>query len=231
MERKASHVQTEKLKDVATHIYSTLRQEILNMEIKPGEEIVESDTCSRFNASRTPVREAFQNLQNSGLITTIPYKGSFASLLNYDEIQQVIYMRGIVEAAVVAEFTEQSSPYEIEELRYRLNLQRILLENDFDSFKFYEADSVFHAIWFVHQKKELLWEIIQKSQLQYSRFKMLDLNFKKSCEDIYAEHCKLFKLIEKKDSAGAALQIKMHLQGGVNRVGERLQQNYASYFL
>lgn len=231
MERNVSQVQTGKNKDVSTQIYVTLRHEILNMTIKPGEEILESDMCSRFNASRTPVREAFQHLKSSGLLTTIPYKGSCASLLNYDEIQQVIYMRCLVEAAVIVDFIDNSTPYEIEELRYRLNLQRILLENDFDSFKFYEVDNAFHAIWFMHQKKGLLWQIIQKSQLQYSRFKMVDLNFKKNCVEIYEEHCKLFELIEKKDRANASCQIKKHLQGGVNRIGERLQKEYASYFL
>lgn len=216
--------------DSASLIYATLRHEILDLAIKPGKEIIESEICERFSASRTPVREAFQRLQSAGLITTIPYKGSIASLLDYDAIQQVIFMRGTVEAAVLTDFIAERTPYQIEELRYRMNLQRILLENDFEPLKFYKADSAFHAIWFRHQKKELVWKIIQKSQLQYSRFRMLDLDSEQTSRCIFDEHEKLFEFIEEKNTTGAAYLIKSHLQGGINRIGERLTKDYSSYF-
>lgn len=221
----------DKATDASTLIYTTLRREILDLTIKPGEEVRENEICIRFNASRTPVREAFMRLQSNGLITTIPYKGSCASLLDYNAIQQVIFMRGTVESAVLSDFITDITPYQIEELRYRLNLQKILLENDFNPVQFYKADGMFHATWFKYQKKELIWRIIQKSQQQYSRFRMLDLDSKETFHDIHSEHQELFTLIEKRNSVNSALFIKNHLQGGINRMGERLTKDYASYFL
>ena len=231
MEEINKQMHIEKAKDASKIIYTTLRNEIMNTTIKPGEEIVESNTCSRFNASRTPVREAFQRLQSSGLMTTIPYKGSFASLLNYNVIEQVIFMRGIVEAAVISDFIKEITSYQVEELRYKINIQRILLEENFDPIRFFESDNEFHEIWFKHQKKEHLWKIIQKSQLHYSRFKMLDLNSKEHCEKIFIEHTQLFELIEKRNTDDAAKHIKAHLQGGIDRVAERISTDYSAYFL
>ncbi len=227
----SEQVQSVKSQDAPGLIYSTLKKEILNLTIKPGEEISESSICSRFNASRTPVREAFLRLQNAGLLTTVSYKGSFASLLDYDAIQQVIYMRCIVEAAVLSDFIQKITPYQIEELRYRINIQRILTSDDIDINKFFEADYEFHSIWFTHEKKELLWKIIQRSQYHYSRFRMLDLNDKEHCKNIFDEHMHLFELIEKKDAENASRFIHEHLQGGTHRIAERITKDYASYFL
>lgn len=231
MEQNHLPDQSAKNTDAATLIYTALRKEILDMTIKPGEQIIESAVCSRFKTSRTPVREAFQRLQSAGLITTVPYKGSCATLLDYNAIQQVIFMRGAVESVVISDFIHDVSPYQIEELRYRLNLQRILLENEFDTVKFYNADSTFHSVWFKHQKKELVWKIIQKSQQQYSRFKMLDLKSRDACRNIFDEHTHLFELIENRDAAAAAAFIKEHLNGGIIRVGERITKDYADYFV
>mgnify|MGYP001445065249 FL=1 len=223
--------QIGKSQDAASLIYTTLKKEILNLSIKPGEEVSESSICSRFNASRTPVREAFMRLQNAGLLTTVSYKGSIASLLDYDAIQQVIYMRSIVESAVLSDFIKSITPYQIEELRYRINIQRILVSNDIDIQKFFEADYEFHSIWFSHEKKELLWKIIQRSQFHYSRFRMLDLKDTDHCKDIFDEHVVLFSHIEKKEIDKVSRFINEHLQGGMHRIAERITKDYASYFL
>ena len=223
--------QIGKSQDAASLIYTTLKKEILNLSIKPGEEVSESSICSRFNASRTPVREAFMRLQNAGLLTTVSYKGSIASLLDYDAIQQVIYMRSIVESAVLSDFIKSITPYQIEELRYRINIHRILVSNDIDIQKFFEADYEFHSIWFSHEKKELLWKIIQRSQFHYSRFRMLDLKDTDHCKDIFDEHVVLFSHIEKKEIDKVSRFINEHLQGGMHRIAERITKDYASYFL
>ena len=39
--------------DNATLIFETLKKEILNLDIKPGEPVVEAEVCERFSTSRT----------------------------------------------------------------------------------------------------------------------------------------------------------------------------------
>ena len=44
-------------------VYETLKQEILDLRLKPGQMISENDICERFGVSRTPVRDALRLLQ------------------------------------------------------------------------------------------------------------------------------------------------------------------------
>lgn len=49
-------------------VYKVLRQEILTLEIPPGEFLDENQIAERFNLSRSPVREALIRLTGDGLV-------------------------------------------------------------------------------------------------------------------------------------------------------------------
>ena len=53
------------LKNVA---YDYLLDAIMSYELKPGQAIVEQDISDRLNISRTPIREAFKQLESEGLV-------------------------------------------------------------------------------------------------------------------------------------------------------------------
>ena len=61
-------------KDTASIIFDTLKKEILDLTLKPGEEVSENMLTKRFNASRTPVRTAIQRLADMDLIDIAPYQ-------------------------------------------------------------------------------------------------------------------------------------------------------------
>ncbi len=58
-------------------VYQVLKQEILNLELKPGQLIKENEICERFSVSRTPVRDALRLLQEQGFVVTVPYRGIY----------------------------------------------------------------------------------------------------------------------------------------------------------
>ena len=48
--------------------YTTLKQDLLDGVIRPGERIVDTDVCARLGISRTPVREALLALERDRLV-------------------------------------------------------------------------------------------------------------------------------------------------------------------
>lgn len=212
-------------------IYQTLKEDMLSLKLKPGQSLSEHELCERFAVSRTPIRSALQRLQADGLMNVIPYKGSTVTLLDLEDIKQMIYMRAAVESAVIRDFMELCTPLLLERIRYQIRKQTVLLEGDFQASQFYEMDSQMHRVWFRAVEKERLWQIIQRSEINYTRFRMLDIVVVKNFRDIVKEHQKLFELIEQKAAAEVEPLIRKHLNGGIERLGNRVKEELLHYFI
>lgn len=212
-------------------MYQVLKNEILTLQIKPGQPMPENELCQRFGVSRTPIRSVLQRLRDAGLVTIVPYKGTTASLLNYDETMQLIYMRVAIESMVLRDFIACYTPTQLEKVRYIIRKQTVLLAEQHTSEQFYALDSQLHAIWFTVTGKDGLWRAIQKAQTNYTRFRMLDIVAVQNFADILKEHETLFDILERRDALAVEPFIKKHLYGGIERLGDRLTTEFADYFM
>lgn len=63
------------------YVRRCLLYNIVNVEIKPGERIIEKEYCDLFQVSRTPIREAILDLHKNHLIDVMPKRGTFVSYI------------------------------------------------------------------------------------------------------------------------------------------------------
>ncbi|MDP9203026.1 MAG: GntR family transcriptional regulator [Gemmatimonadota bacterium] len=56
----------------ANRLYDSLRNMIVRGQLAPGARIVETEVAERFGVSRTPVRAAFQRLEQEGYVVSSP---------------------------------------------------------------------------------------------------------------------------------------------------------------
>ena len=209
----------------------TLKQEILDLRLKPGQMISENDVCDRFGVSRTPVREALRLLQEQGFVETVPYRGTYVTLLSLDNIKQMIYMRVAVETMVLRDFLEVRTPMVIEDIRHSIAQQRaIIREPGFEPEQFYRMDAQMHSIWFTAVRRQKLWEMLQAQQLHYTRFRMLDFITETDFTRIIGEHKELFGLIEARDERGVEASLKEHLYYSMKRMRKSIEVDYKDYF-
>ena len=210
----------------------TLKQEILDLRLKPGQMISENDVCDRFGVSRTPVREALRLLQEQGFVETVPYRGTYVTLLSLDNIKQMIYMRVAVETMVLRDFIAVQSPMVMEDIRHQIAKQQALIqEKDFEPEQFYRMDAKMHSIWFTAVRRQKLWEMLQAQQLHYTRFRMLDFITETDFTRIIGEHKELFGLIEARDERGVEASLKEHLYYSMKRMRKSIEVDYKDYFL
>ncbi len=67
-------------------VYDTLRQDILEMILPPGEPLDETRLSLRFGMSRTPVREALVRLAAEGLVTTLPNRNTIVTPIDFSAV-------------------------------------------------------------------------------------------------------------------------------------------------
>lgn len=81
-------------------VFERLRDEILSLELRPGQLIDEANLAERFNVSRSPVREALVRLAADGLVQTVPNKGTVVTPLNLDEFPNYVDALDLIQRAV-----------------------------------------------------------------------------------------------------------------------------------
>ena len=219
------------VKNLSYVVYDELKREILSLELVPGQAISENEICKKFEVSRTPVRDALWRLQEQGFITTMPYRGTYVTKLNLNEIKQMIYMRISVETNVLCDFMDIATPMILEEVRYLIRKQEaIILEKDFTPEKFYHLDLQMHAVWFEVTGMKKIWGIVQEAQVHYTRYRMLDFETETNFTRIIKDHNKLFEMIQNKDKVGLALTLKEHLSYSITRMKQQIEINHKDYF-
>lgn len=80
------------------YISSQISKEILQGHIKAGDKLIEAVFQEKYQVSKSPVREAFQMLINSGLVERKNRRGCFVKVLTPDEIEHIYEVRMSLEA-------------------------------------------------------------------------------------------------------------------------------------
>jgi DNA-binding GntR family transcriptional regulator len=71
----------------ASHVYENLRADILALRLAPGSLLDETELASRFEISRSPVREALIRLAGEGLVHTLRNRSSIVAPFDVATIQ------------------------------------------------------------------------------------------------------------------------------------------------
>ncbi|NNC88355.1 MAG: FadR family transcriptional regulator [Akkermansiaceae bacterium] len=76
----------------SAEVVTELEQEILDGKLTPGERLPsEEKLCERFDASRTVIREAIQQLRGRGLLRTLKGSGSYIADPNLESVGSALH--------------------------------------------------------------------------------------------------------------------------------------------
>jgi len=214
-------------------IYSILKEEILMLKLHPGAVISETEIAQRFHVSRTPVRSAFGKLRGDRLINIVPQKGTYVTLLDFDYIQQLVYMREKIEHHILLNAIKHQTTAFMERLLINLQAQKKLLSGHsaVDQAAFFQLDGQFHQHCYALSNKEKLWSILDQIDNQYTRYRILYYSVSKCFEILYREHCKMFKIISERHTWQAEDFCRAHLNGYAADINNYIRKHYASFFV
>jgi len=95
-----------------------LAQAIREGIYEPGASLIQEDLASRFQVSRSPIREALRMLSAEGLITMPPGgQGATVRMLTRDELTEIYDLRLLIEPSMAGAIVSRATPSQIDELR------------------------------------------------------------------------------------------------------------------
>jgi GntR family transcriptional regulator of vanillate catabolism len=89
------------------HVLVTLRKMIASGELVPGERLGEVATAEHLGVSRMPVRMAFRELEQEGLLTQFGARGYTVRAFTPEEINGAVEVRGVLEGLAARQAGER----------------------------------------------------------------------------------------------------------------------------
>lgn len=140
-------------------IYEILKDRIIHLEYDPGIVLNEVDVASEFNASRTPIRRVFHQLQNDKLLNIVPRFGAQVTPIDFKHMKSIFEITRKLDPFAVRLSTERMNQDSIEELE-----EIITRLESYDISKDYQSaisdDEQFHDIIFSSCGNPWLEEIL-----------------------------------------------------------------------
>lgn len=103
-------------------VFHKLRDDILSGKYKEHEELKEVAIGEEMGVSRTPVREAFRQLELEGLIQIIPNKGAFVTGITIKDVKDIYMIRSKLEGLCARWATEHITKEQMEEMEENVYL-------------------------------------------------------------------------------------------------------------
>lgn len=136
-------------------VFSKLREDILSGRYAEHEELREMAIGEEMGVSRTPVREAFRQLELEGLIQIIPNKGAYVTGITEKDVKDIYVIRSLLEGLCARWATEHITQAQMEEMEENVYLAEFhARKGHLDQLA--ELDSRFHDIMYEACNSKLL---------------------------------------------------------------------------
>lgn len=128
----------ETVRDLKGEVYKILRAGIAKGDLAPGTRLKETALVRDLAVSRTPIREALNQLSKEGLVEIIPRRGTFVKQWNKEEALEILLIREALEGLAARLATDQMTDARLDRLAgYMDRYKKGELE-------YTEADRLFH---------------------------------------------------------------------------------------
>ncbi|MGL6100221.1 MAG: GntR family transcriptional regulator [Fusobacteriaceae bacterium] len=217
--------------NIRQYIYRVLRENIMNLNLKPGDTIGEIDLSKALSVSRTPLREAIVQLVEERLIEVFPQKGSLVSKIDLRMVEEAIFVRETCESRILKMACQDENRDKlIIKLKKNIEYQKIILNFKGDLHEFFILDNEFHYILFEHYDKKNSWKAIKRLSTHYDRLRLLDALENINIEATLNQHIKIVELIRNGDEKLIDRLVENHLLKYKDVIGE-YKLKYPEYFL
>ncbi len=211
--------------------YRVIKEGIMSLELRPGQEISEIELAEALQISRTPIREVMTKLREENLVEVIPQVGTYVSKIHLKLIDEAAFMRFTLEKEVLKLSCESFPKDELLELKKNVAIQEVLLRQKGVERDFHKLDTEFHHLIFQGNNKENVWAAITRLSTHYNRMRVL-YELENQFNEAVNQHKEIIALIENKDVNQVDKILSEHIMDPINQWEKLYRQDspYVDYF-
>jgi DNA-binding GntR family transcriptional regulator len=204
---------TEKHLTLREKILESIREAIIKGTLKPGEKVAEPELAERFGISRTPIREAFRQLESEGFLVVIPRKGAVVVSFSPKEIEEFYAIKSILEGYAARKACENLSDKEIDRLKAINDKLRQLAKED-DIKHFFKIHNEFHELFIKAADNEKLHDLISSLLGKFQRLRLTSLSLPGRMAISVQEHDKIIEAFRDRNVEQAEQLVRKNAEYG-----------------
>lgn len=204
-----------------------IRENIVNLELKPGLMISEQDIADELNLSRTPVHEALQELVRTKIVEVFPQRGSQVCKIDMKMVNEAMFLRKTLELAVVREACEIATVLDYQWLDENVKLQDFY-EKSGNLEMIMELDNKFHKKMYQIADRMQCYNVIHEMNVHFDRMRELSLHSGNQ-KSVIKEHEQLLEYFRNKDYDNLIKLQKAHLER-LSLDEKAIREKYSEYF-
>jgi DNA-binding GntR family transcriptional regulator len=198
---------------LADRAYVAIRDQLIMLEIRPGEPIDDDGLARSLGVGRTPVREALKRLEGDRLVVTYPRRGTFATGMDITDLAHISEIRVQLEPLAARRAAEHAARHvrtELEQLAIRIeDLDVSRVERD----ELMRWDLVVHRSIYRAAGNPHLEDVLVRYDNLATRIFCLFLDRLPTVDEHVGEHVELLRAIAAGDADRAEELAREHVVG------------------
>ena len=152
-------------------IADSIREAIIKGDLKSGEKLSEPGIAAQFGISRTPIREAFRQLDAEGFLKIIPRRGARVAPLTEKEVSEFYDIKSVLEAHAARLALPHLSEKDIEKMEWYNN--EMEKEDQNKNYKLViKYHNEFHDVFLKGCGNGYLYQLLKSLNIKFQRSRM-----------------------------------------------------------
>lgn len=190
--------------------FERIRDAIVSGELEFGEQLSEAQLAASLGMSKAPVRAAFMELRDKGLVNIVPQSGTYVISPTAEDVQTLSHFRALLEHDAVHEAMKLRRETLLVKLDDAIGrMKRSMATKDWDIYR--KADSGFHLA-FLEESGNLY--MLRAYHLGATVLEALRVRLQrggKFRDQSFGEHIEIAEMLRAGDIDGACKLLRSHI--------------------
>ncbi|MCF7936755.1 MAG: GntR family transcriptional regulator [Synergistales bacterium] len=203
--------------------YNTIKREIITGRLTNNSTISVNAIAKRLGMSKTPVRDAFKELESQGFVRIFPNQGIVIQELTVMEATQMYELRIALESYLLKQIVPILTEQHLDRLRELLSLQEAAMKRN-DPYEFMQYDNQQHL--FLHEiyYNPMIFDVISRliDRIFYGGVQALSLPGR--MEATLHEHTSIVEALEARNLEKTIRALEYHFSRGLSSTTTSLER-------
>jgi DNA-binding GntR family transcriptional regulator len=179
-------------------VYESLKNAIVEGELRPGQRLKELEVAKQLGASRTPVRGAFSRLEQEGLVCPLRSGGLIVVEFSEQDVLEIFGLIRVLESYAAWLAAEKITPKQIDQLEAICNRAEQFTETGGDRFN--DQSRRFHSLLVEIAGHKRLQDLIVNLRVVMQPYRVISLNLVELRRSSVRDHRRMIETLRAHDA-------------------------------